>query len=77
MTQSETMASTGGTGTTRILEHEGLEIDGGSTAGGRGDGVTWRRRSRTPRGGDAPGGGWGREGEEAEIIRRQQQKSQG
>ena len=28
--------STGGTGTTRILKHEDLEIDGGSTTEGRG-----------------------------------------
>ena len=43
--------SAGGTGATRILEHAGLEIDGGSTTGGRWDG-----------GGRHQGVGMGREG---------------
>ena len=62
--------SAGGTGATRILEHAGLEIDGGSTAGGRWDG-----------GGRHQGAGMGREGgmrgSEEAAVNEPRLKSQG
>ena len=61
--------STGGSGTTRILEHEDLEIDGGSTTegGGRRQGVGMHQ------GGMGEGGERGREKEAAEESRPRSQ----